>query len=160
MWILLAVERGAGIDPRESTWLRRNAMVVNWFLNALVSAFAMTLVFRLGLRLAIPPGASAAVLGMNTHLSIVPPVAAIALAVAVVIHAAIAEAPRRTVRGTRGLIGSVIRVLDSSKPELVGRERRQVRWDASDGVGYSLGELIVKMARATNEVNTLLRGPG
>ena len=59
-WLLSAVERRLGVNPVDPQWLRRNALVINWLLNSVVSAFAMTLLFHLALALGVRPGAAAA----------------------------------------------------------------------------------------------------
>ena len=54
-WVLYHTERAAGIDPLAQTWLRRNLVIINWIMNAAVSAGAMVLLFLLAVSLDVPP---------------------------------------------------------------------------------------------------------
>jgi len=52
-WLLYRVELGVGVDPLDHEWFRRNAVIINWLLNALVSAYAMTVLFKFTMSMGI-----------------------------------------------------------------------------------------------------------
>ena len=53
--MLYRAESAMGIEPFKADWLRRNLVLVNWAMNSLVSALAMTLLLRLVLTLGVEP---------------------------------------------------------------------------------------------------------
>jgi hypothetical protein len=57
---LYHLERLAGIDPLSDEWFRRNVVLINWVLNALVSTWAVVLLVRLGESVGLARGPSLA----------------------------------------------------------------------------------------------------
>ena len=55
---LYHAERAAGIDPLTRQWFRRNAVAINWLLNAVIAAFAILLLVRIGEALGVGRDAS------------------------------------------------------------------------------------------------------
>ena len=55
---LYHTERAAGVDPLTRQWFRRNSVAINWVLNAVIAAFAILLLVRIGEALGVGRDAS------------------------------------------------------------------------------------------------------
>lgn len=118
-YVLYHVERGMGLSPVAEPLFRKNAVLVNWLLNALVSAAAVGLLVRLGESVGLTAGASLAgalAIALGTgyypyatvYYSHVPAANAIIVAALFIFR----EQPRRNTDAAAGLLAGIAVLFD------------------------------------------------